>query len=706
MPSNEEILESINKLEQGIVDTNKKIEQQEQKEQQESNSRSANDNTPLPTNPSELVGFAVNKLGKLGTPFLILAIVVGGYLWMQQVFSTINERDASIRQSLTETTKATLDTGKSVVENTAKLINLNAQLGEAGEQLLTLQRQAATESRNAATEKGKAEVATRLADIEKKKAEAEKQKAVKLREELVIKQGLLAVSQNNANKLSQDLNSKQLKLDEIQAKLDKEEATLVKERGELELAKNNVSQREGLLKNLEAERNARKTIISDLQRTEEKNMQELERLNKEHEELRSELSVLRPKYKAAELEIAALKDQRELFNSSLASAQATIKQLGDNTTILPDVPEIDLSFSEAVTQSPPQIDVIEDLLRRYVQEPESVNADEWWGIANERLVLKDLDDLLRTDLGYEMVLKFNTTDEKNSRIIYVPIKRIRSSQAVGVLYMETQANEDEWHVVGESPAQSFTFIRMVDVADYDRTQVAAVVEFIDYEQTKSVETILNFEPETYGSTSLSEVLKNLFEEEMNVVVNSTEVIFGGSEPKIDVLTMADATNRFPALMEKWSSEDYRVLVATDMRRRAIDFDANTLIPAGLFGTELVLRAALVQIMNAAVSGDTTKISPLLIEPITVKDLGRLAALALRGQLIIDKNPEIQVAGTKINYVSDSEIASVSAASATVFASITYPNSEADSEEIEFRFGRKSGDPQWRLIGFGAVAKAI
>lgn len=119
---------------------------------------------PLPNNLSQLAGFAIDKLGKFGTPILIIVIVIGTYLGIQEVLSTINQRDEIVRKTFTETVVATLKVGKSVVENTEKLIKLNAELGKTGEILLNLQRKAADEAAKAVTEKQNAERAVQKSE--------------------------------------------------------------------------------------------------------------------------------------------------------------------------------------------------------------------------------------------------------------------------------------------------------------------------------------------------------------------------------------------------------------------------------------------------------------------------------------------------------------------------------------------------------------
>ena len=243
-----------------------------------------------------------------------------------------------------------------------------------------------------------------------------------------------------------------------------------------------------------------------------------------------------------------------------------------------------------------------------------------------------------------------------------------------------------------------------DLTDFNRTQVAVIVDTSDFLGTNDVDTLLKFQWDK-NTLTFSDLLKTFFASQTAMIMTSVDVHFGGPEKAVRILGMAGAAAKFPDLVESWTNEDESVAVAMEMENRAIGFDADELIPARPFGAETTLRTALVHLIGAAVSGDTPAASPHLTKPLTILDLGRLAAIALRGDLVFEKPPDVQVAYTKAAANTAADPLSVPAASATVFASIHQPKLFPSIEDVEFRFRRESGNPQWKLIGFGAAAKS-
>lgn len=598
----------------------------------------------LPNNPSALTAWVVNKFGKYRTPILVIVTLSSIYLLAQEGASRINQRNESIRQQVVETAIATMATGLKVVESTDKLIDLNKKLGETGQELLDLQRKAADEAGKAVTEKQKAERAL--------------QNAQELRNKLTAKENLL----NNEKKtvkakdeqltmLRISLTKEEQKLKRAKADLETERTALAKERGEIKLAQANVATREGLLRAKDAQLSETQAMITslkeDLKRLRGKGQDEQTRSRKELTELRAKLAKLQASQTSSQSQIAALEKQREELIDSLKIARTTIENLGAATASVPKVPELKVPEPAPEPKKPSQIEVVAETLRRYAKDSNAVTRDEWRRLDDEKVTPAELDALLKTDLGYEFVLKVSTVETDNSvekaMAVYIPVRRTTSEQFIGIPALRINENGKEWDV--ESPVASFTFVRLRDLADFNRTRVAAIIDISKSRRRNDAETVLKFQSDK-NSVTFSDVLKKIFTQTSDLKVKSIDVHFGGPEKVVRILGMADAAAKFPDLVKRWIRKDKRVAVVKEMEDRAIKFDADKLILAEPFGAETTLRAALVRLIGAAVSGDTPAASPLLTKPLTVRDLGRLAAIALRGELVFDKPPDVQVAQTK------------------------------------------------------------
>ena len=464
---------------------------------------------PLPTNPSEVVGFLINKLGKLAIPVLIMAILGGAYLGTQEVFSTINQRDASVRETFTKTAVATLEVGESVVKNTEKLIELNSKLGEAGQTLLTLQQKAAEEAAKAVTENQKAERAV--------------QQANDLRKNLIAKEKLLVEEQKKVNikdrelsVLRTSLTEEKQKLEEANDKLQSEQAALARERGEIALSQADVAAREGLLRNKDAELSETQATIAslkeDLKRLRVRGQNERTQSKKALTDLRAELATLQVLQNSSQYQVAALETQSEDLIDLLENARTTIQDLGAAAALVPEVPRLqELAPEPPEPKTPSHIEVVAEILRQYARTPDAVTSEEWQRLDDEDVIPADLDSLLKTDLGYELVLKLNVTeldDEfEKPQVGYFPIRRTTSDQVIGFPLLRISEDGTGWDV--EPPIGSFMFVRLRDLTDFNDTRVAAIADVSYFGEINNIETIMKFQSDKNVFT-FSEFLKIFF----------------------------------------------------------------------------------------------------------------------------------------------------------------------------------------------------
>ncbi len=663
-------------------------------------------NDPLPKNTSELTGFAINKLGKLGPPVLVAAILVGGYVGLQEIFSTINQRDESVRKTFTETAVATLEVGESVVKNTEKLISLNEKLGSAGEKLLKLQVSAAEEAGNAVTEK-------QNAVREKQNAVRAAREADDLRAKLTAKETLLDKSTENVkakdkelSRLRDQLTQGQKLLEQSEVDLKNKQSILVKEQGEIELAKANVAEREGLLKDKDARLlDTQSTINSlneELKRLRAKNQTENARSKKALSDLRTKTEALLAEQKFAGNQLEALQSQNSQLVSSLEEARNTIRKFGDAAATIPELPKIvDTPAEPMVVARPSQIEVITDVLQRFAVEPESVTFDTWLQMEDEDPKFSEIDALLKTDLGFEAVYKLVLKDDDANEILYLPVRQITSDQFVDTVDISIKQDSTGWRVSPTIP--SFTLVRLRDIADFNRTQVVAIIDEREFEDENYTSSLVKFQSDV-TALKFSELLREFFSGPYGTEIVSIDVHYGEDENAVRILGINSATTKYPALIKRWMEEDKSAMVAEQMESRAIEYDADSQIPIDLFGTEMALRTTLVDLIAAAVSGNTTEATSLLANPLTVADLGRLAAIALRGELVFEEAPVVQLAQTIEPVEKDGSSTSLPAASATVFASVRQADLDPPVEDVEFRFRRESGTSRWMLIGFGAGSK--
>ena len=420
MPTIDEIFERIIRLDERVSRIDEKIDSlieaaaaapsaTEQTPPPAEGSDTAKDRWP--DNAYQAVGFAFNKLGKLGTPIFVILIIVGAFLFLQEYISTINQRDESLRKLFSETTKSTLETGKNVIDSTSNLIELNTKLGLTGKKLLDLQLTASNEREKAANQREIANTKTR---------EAERAGAY-------------------AAKLRDSLTKEEKKLKQAKAKLETEQTALAKERGEIDLAQADVAAREGLLRDFDAELSrTQATIVSlkkDLKRLREKGEDEQGRSKKELTALRAKLKTLLAEQAYSRTQIAALEKQSDDLLYSLQRARTTIRAIG--TAKVPDLPKLELPAAVPVEpKKPSQIDVVAKILRRYAKAPDTVTSNDWDRLDEDDVTPGELDKLLQMDLGYKLVLKVNFTkmDDgvEKAFAVYFPVRRATSDQIIGV----------------------------------------------------------------------------------------------------------------------------------------------------------------------------------------------------------------------------------------------------------------------------------
>ncbi len=678
------------------------------------------DKGPLPNNLSQLAGFVIEKLGKLAIPVLFIAILVGAYLGAQEIISKINQRDAEVRKQFTDTAVATLAVGEKVIKNTGTLIELNGELGKRGKELLDLQKQAADEARKTGIAKLLAGIAEKEAEGAKKAADVAKVSANELREVLKKKENLLIAKQTTVDTKDKQLSDLRSKLTNKEQKLQKavdllktEKAALLEERADFKLTLDGVREREDLLTNLGTQlseaQQAEAFSKGELKRFKKKSKEERERSRNELAELRAKLETLRTEQSATEFETVQLESQRKELIGRLESARKTIQELGDATATVPELPKPKPILKPVIVEKVQHIETVATTLRQYAEDPNSIDRNVWRRLDDENVTLGELDALMKKDLGFELVLKFVTEktnsseNETDSETLYLPVRKMTADQIMGIPILEMKANGTRFDVESTT-ASSFTFIRLRDLSDFHRTQVAAVVDFFKFQGKNQIATLLQF-PSTSNTITFSSVIEMLALEEGNRKVVSSGVHFGGTEKAVRILNLSDANAKYPALMKRWLKDERRAFVANGMEARSLTFDANKAVPVDMFSKEADLRTTLVDLLEAAVTGDKYAAAPLLTKPLTPDDLGRLAATALRGNLIFDKKLNVQVARLKSAPETTSASSSVAAASATVFATIDQPKLRLRKEDIEFRFRRESGNPQWKLIGFGTAAKS-
>ena len=90
----------------------------------------------------------------------------------------------------------------------------------------------------------------------------------------------------------------------------------------------------------------------------------------------------------------------------------------------------------------------------------------------------------------------------------------------------------------------------------------------------------------------------------------------------------------------------------------------------------------------------------------MNDVTQILSALERGMLSFEEVPDVLEAQSDLAPGTVVDPSSVPAASATVFATVSQPKLSPPTEGVEFRFRRESGNPQWKLIGFGAAAKSV